>query len=200
MKLYRIHDADQRGYPYAYDYGPLPYDVPFVFGERLKLKIEVWRLNPTLPGLEIAESGSKWGDFMMCGCGLPSVVYSERVLHAMKTTRCSISSETEFPVGKIRSKKLRNVPPPRYFACQWRPGIEVDWTATGVKLNDKGQPIFGLNIPPRIARLSTWNGDDIFSWVNFESTHLTMLCTERVVELAKKQKWTNVRFELVQTS
>ena len=109
-------------------------------------------------------------------------------------------TETQFPVGKVKSRKLRCVPPPRYFACQWSGGIEVDWHATGVELDSKGLPIFGLNIPPRVAKLSTWNGDDIFSWTNWDVTHLTMLCTEKVVELAEKEKWTNVRFDPVLTS
>jgi len=200
MKFYRIRHADQRGFPYAYGYGPLSHPIPFVWGENLKSFKDLWKLNPMQPGLEIAESGSKWADFMLCGSGLPSLLYTERVLISLKALRCETLSETEFPVGKILSKKLRDVPPPRYFACQWKPGIELDWEAWGIKKDERGVPILPAIIPPPVAKLSTWNGDNVFSWSNHDETHLTMLCTENVVELAKKEKWINVRFNPIPTS
>lgn len=201
MKIYEIHDAEAEGFAYAQGYGELAHPIPFLVGERLDRRREFWKINPRPPGLFIENKGSKWGDFMLCGSGLPSMVIGERVITAIKQLRHEIMTETEFPIGAIGNKKLKTIPPPRYYAVQWVGGIEVDWRATGVEHDDAGNPIIVLGkVPNRVAKLSTWNGADIFSWTNWDSTHLTMLCTERVVELSEKEKWTNVRFDPVPTS
>jgi hypothetical protein len=204
MKLYRITDDSfkTRGFPYASGYGPLDGPMPFITGEMRESMLEFWKVNSRKPGLYIDEKGSQWGDFIMCGLGNPDVLIAERVLTSLRMLKCTILTATEFPIAEVRSKKLKNVAPPRYFAVQWGGGISLDWVAMGVAIDKKtGNPLtMPAQLPIRIANSATWNGDDIFSWSNWDVTHLTMLCTEKVFELAKEEKWTNVRFDPVPTS
>ena len=78
----------------------------------------------------------------------------------------------------------------------------MDFDAMSVNYDSSGQPVFESNkFMKPIAKLSTWNGKDLFSWNNWgNGLGLTLLCTERVVELAEKEKWTNVRFDPIPTS
>ena len=123
----------------------------------------------------------------------PSTFISERVLQSLCRMNSQVLTKTEFPIAEVKSKKLHGVPPPRYFAVQWAGGIEVDWDITGRERDAAG------NLKPLVAKASTWNGTDIFSWTNWDDTHLTMLCTEKIVELAEKEKWTNYEFKPVMT-
>jgi hypothetical protein len=170
--------------------------MPFLMGKMADQTEQFWQIHPRKPGIYTGDSGTKWGDFMMCAFDPPRTLITYRVLDGLRQLRGQVLTETEFPVAEVKSKKLREIPPPRYFAPQWAPGIEMDWRASGVERDNSGNPIIVPgNVPPRIAKLSTWNGSDIFSWVNWDATHLTMLCTERVVELAEKVKWTNCEFK-----
>lgn len=200
MNIYEMRDKglDSKGYPYASGYGPLTVEMPFLTGKIREVTLEFWKVNPRKPGLYIDEKGTKWGDIMAVYLTPPAWVISERVLTCFQKLSGKIETTTEFPVAEIKAKKLKEIPPPRYFTIQLGGGIEVDWSATGVEHDKLGNPIIiPGKIPPRIAKLSSWNGDDIFCWSNWDPARTSILCTERVVELAEKEKWTNVRFDPV---
>lgn len=203
MKLYELSDNGpySRGYPYASGYGPLDNSMPFLSGRMRDSMFEFWKKNPMKPGLYIDEKGTKWGDLIAVHLPPPALLVSERVRVCLEKVRCRIETCTEFPVAEIRAKKLRSVPPPRYFALQLRGGVAVHWRAMGIELDSLGKPVIvpGKQ-PPLVADLTTWNRDDIFSWSNWDPLQISLLCTERVVELAEKEKWTNVRFDPVLTS
>lgn len=195
MKLFQLRDRGcySPGFPYAHTYGKPDRPIPFWSSDQIERKSKMWDWRNRPHGIVTGDAGTKWGDFMMCGFAPPRTFISHRVLESLRKMPGQILTETEFPVAEVKSKKLRDVPPPRYFAPQWAPGIEVDWDVTGRERDE------AANMRPLVAKLSTWNGADIFSWANWDETRLTMLCTEKIVELAEKEKWTNAEFKPVLT-
>lgn len=103
------------------------------------------------------------------------------------------------PIHKIKPKRLREVAPPAYYVVEAAPGLAVDWQAMGVLTDERRRPridaIQAMKLPPLVFDWSTWNGRDLFSLTNWASP-LILYCTSRVKELATKEKWTNVEFEL----
>ena len=201
MKLYELSDRGcySRGFPYVRCYGKLTGQMPFLVGEAFEIHNKFWHVNPYKPGIETGDSGTKWGDFMMCAFMPPYTFINDRVLETLRRERGCVLTATEFPIAEVKSKKLRDIPPPRYFAVQWEAGIEPDWRAMEVPHDDQGRPITTRPVGTLIAKSSTWNGADIFSWANWDETHLKMLCTEKIVDLAEKEKWTNCEFKPVMT-
>ena len=198
--LFQLSDTGgkRRGFPYAHGFGKLEVPMPLLNGKLRELSEQFWRLHRRKAGIYTGESGSKWGDFMECAFAPPSTFITDRVLEALRKERGRVLTETEFPIAEVKSKKLRCVPPPRYFAVQWEAGIEPDWRAMEVPHDDQGRPITTRPVGTLIAKSSTWNGADIFSWHGW-GNNLPMLCTEKIVELAKKEKWTNCEFKPVIT-
>lgn len=201
MKLFQLSDRGcySRGFPYAHGFGKLDAPMPFLHGKLRELSEEFWRLHPRKPGIYTGESGSKWGDLMMCAFAPPSTFISGRVFESLSGMRGRVLTATEFPIAEVKSKKLRGIPPPRYFAIQWEAGIEPDWRAMEVPHDDQGRPIIQPPIEHLIAKISTWNGADIFSWHGW-GNNLPMLCTEKIVALAEKEEWTNCEFKPVATT
>ena len=163
--------------------------MPFLHPTQLERLREFWKVNPWPPGIYI-ETGRIWPDFLGHGGGSPSFFVTERVLESMRTEGLTITRATEIPIGQIDSKALKDKPPPRYFVVETAPGIEVDFAATGIPTDAEGKPVLNpLPKPwPPVAwrlRLSSWNGADLFCYSNFGGS-LTLVCTEKVVELAKR--------------
>ena len=202
MRIFQITDATwkTKGFPYAAGHGPVPGQMPFLSAKEKESLEALWRIDPrsAVPGLHIDEKGSKWGDFLAYPIHTAT---SARVCHALEESKAKVLHKTAMPIGVIRSKKLKNIPPPNYFVLQFAGGVEVDWQAMGIEIDSTGEPIINISNPQtRIAKLNTWNGSDVFAWINWDATPRTMLCTEKIVELAEKEKWTNVHFDPVPMS
>lgn len=203
MNLFKLRDQGPycKDYPWAYGYGPLD-KTPFLSAAARERILKFWQVDGSKSGLEIGEGGSKWPDFLGCGAPPPSFFISERVAKSMAALKCEITHLTEIPVGTVKSKKLKLTTPPRYFVPQVAGGIRIDWDAMDIKLDSEGYPIYNhQKALELIADSKTWNGFDLFSWANFQhEVGLTLLCTQKVVDLAEKEKWTNVRFDPVATT
>ena len=109
---------------------------------------------------------------------------------------------TEMPIAEINAKALKSKPAPKYFVVETIPGIEVDYAATGFKVDAHGRPILNPRPSPwpfpYQYRPDSWNGADLFGYHHFgtgDSPSLTMLCTERVKQLAESEGWTNAAFQ-----
>ena len=207
MKLYYIRDKAvySRSFPISNTIGPMAEPIPFLSGKHLEHMKSVWRVNSSnnRPGIYVDTAGSKWPDMMCCASGIVPFFCSERIVHGLRGLNCTIRYATQLPVVKIGSKKLSLVPPPHYYIIQVAAGIDADLEAMGVELDELGNPVFdSINPEPPIANMSTWNGEDVFSWRNIgagPTLGLTLICTEKVAELSEKEKWTNVRFDPIDT-
>lgn len=190
-----------KGSAWASGYGPLP-SMPY-FG-RLPLFLEskkgFWDVNPMEPGLHIDPDGKWWPDFLGCGNSPPVFFVSDMVIDDLEANGVPIWRKTEFPIASIESKALQKKKPPRYFAVEVENGINIDFPASGIAVDDDGIPQFTkeqrLNRPILKLDHTSWSGTDLFSYSNLgNGNRLTVLCTEKVKVLAEKEGWTSIKFE-----
>jgi hypothetical protein len=160
---------------------------------------EYWKVNPSAPGLEI-ETGSKWSDLLATGLSPFEFVVSQRLIESLQREGIAIFRKTRMPIHRIRPKRLKDLPPPAYYVLEAVPGLAVDWSAMAVLVGEDGRPRINaiqlMELPPFVFDWSTWSGLDLFSLTNLGSPMIPF-CTATVKELAEKEKWSNVEFELV---
>ena len=198
MNLYKICDLTwkTKGFAYASGFGPISDSMPFLSPEQLTNLKLMWGLDKrnSKAGFHIADKGTKWGDVLAYPI---EIAISRKILSSITSTNCKITHITRMPIGLISNKKLIKSAPPDYFIVQPQCGLEIDWDFMNIALDQKGFPVYDRTktIAP-VAKLSTWNGHDVFSWSNWgHNLATTLLCTEKVVQLASKEGWTNVYFE-----
>jgi hypothetical protein len=201
-KFYKLDCAHLgvKSIPYASGCGPLPGGMPFLSPELLESKLEFWKINPRPEGMTIC-GGRRWTDFIGNGGGGFSFCVSERVLTSLRSNGFVVSRATEIPIAQVDTERLRNQTPPRYYVIETAPGIEVDFVATGIPVDRSGRPVLNplpRPWPPRLWWLSlkSWTGADLFCYSNY-GDGLCLVCTEKVVELAKAEAWTNCSFDPV---
>jgi hypothetical protein len=173
--------------------------MPFLGPELLERYASYWQVNPSPPGMHIDPGGCSWSDIIGCGGVLPSFFVSQRILDDLAQAGIPIHRSTVMPIVSISAKRLKAAAPPVYHVLEADPGIEVDWCAMGIPVDSNNVAItnpYPKPWPPPVwlIRPSTWKGLDLFSYSNWQGK-LTLLCTQRVVDLAKLKGWTNVRFE-----
>ena len=201
-KFYHVRNAQFRNcrssFTWAMGYGPLEEDMPFLLPGQLEIKLRFWKANPRKPGL-YGENGSKWPDFLGHGGGMPSFFVSERVVNSLKASGIEIARLTHMPIASIKSrnKRLKEQTPPRYFVLEAPYAIEMDYEASGVPIDAGGIPIARLPDSPNwTLRLASWRGADLMCYPNmWKRPTFTLICTERVVQLAEREGWTNCYFE-----
>lgn len=201
MSFYAIRYENEPGMAWAGGYGPID-DLWFLRPPFLASKLRFWEVNPKPPGIHIDSGGRHWPDILGCGSSPPLFFVSDRVVNSLRAINATMGRVTEMPMAEIKAKALKSKPAPKYYVIETIPCIEVDLVATGFKLDVHGKAI--VNPPPKPwpspyrYRLDTWNGADLFAYRNFgptEGPYTEMFCTERVKELAEKERWTNVLFE-----
>lgn len=201
MNVYRItsETVGHTKYPWVGGWGPLA-SMPFFddFPEDCKeMKIKSWNLNRPPPGLKIDPGGKVWSDVIGCGGGPPSFFVSDRILSDLENEGIPVYRSTEMPIAKNLSKQLQDVPPPKYYVLEAEPGISWNFEAMGVQLSSKGIPIYDPVHPPEhIADLSSWNGSDLFC-LDKGRLKVSIMCNDRIKNMAIKHEWTNIRFNPV---
>ena len=201
-KLFKIRDAQfksgGRAFTWAMGFGPLEGEMPFLLPGDLECMLAIWEVDPRKPGLYV-EDGSKWPDLLGYGGGYPSFFLRERVVNSLNAAHIKIARLTPMPIADIksRSKRLLEQKPPRYFALEAPYAIEFDFEASGVPVDAAGKPITPL--PKSVVwtlKLASWTGADLMASPNmWKRSTCTLICTEKIVELAKRDSWTNCHFE-----
>lgn len=201
MKIFEVGVPDQRKAPFAHTYGPLP-DMPFFEGlEAFRESFEeYWEVNPISPGMMIDRGGWEWSDFILNGNSPPYFFVSQRIVDSLEREGIPIYRKTLMPIAGIESKKLKELEPPSYYVLEGIPAASLDFSAMGVAVDERGQPRWtSLQLkarPPFVFDGLSWDGLDLFSLRNLGST-IGLYCTERIVDLAEKEKWTNCDFKPV---
>jgi len=203
MKIYKLSsDTIDNGYVYASGYGPLPGGMPFLKSGFLSSMEKYWEVNPQNPGLYI-DPGKKrsWPDFLSNGHSPPMFFVSNVVVESLRKSGLDPARLTEMPVAEIRGKGHRKIPPPTYYVMEVNSGIEVAYEESGFRVDSDGKMIYPATERPKgsklFFRLDTWDGSDLFSYTLHESSpppHDILLCTERILQMAETDGWTNVRF------
>jgi hypothetical protein len=202
MKIYKIETGSSyaKQWAFAAGWGPLDGPMPFLDPEAMQRKIAFWKVNPRPPGIIILDTPARlWPDFLDNGGSPPNHFVSRRVLESLERVGIPYARATSIPIAEIRAKKLRAVPPPDYFVLEADQGIKLNFHAMGVPIDAKGNPMIPATQwqKDRILDASKWNGLDLFGFPGlfFHGPNSSVHCTERVVELAKKDGWTHVVFE-----
>lgn len=208
MKIYKLSsDTKGNGYVYASGYGPLPGGMPFLKSGFLSQMEKYWEINQQKPGLYIDPGRKKgWPDFLSNGHSPPMFFVSHRVVNSLNNIGIDPARLTAMPIAEIQGRGHRKNQPPKYFVIEVNSGIEVAYEESGFKVDSEGKMIFPATERPRgsklIFKLDTWDGSDLFSYTLHESSpppHDILLCTERILQLAEADGWTNARFTEVPT-
>lgn len=102
-----------------------------------------------------------------------------------------------FLIASIKSKRLKSIPHPIYYVIEAERGIDVDFPASGIPLDENGKPMPHLRPKDRTGmatvRLDSWNGKHLVSRRN-SGWPMYFICSEKIKDLAEKKGWTNVKF------
>ncbi len=154
---------------------------------------------------DLDNRGAKWPDRLGCG-HFPFFIVSERVIDAWASEGIGSFPHTEIELTPYRPKKLRDVPPPRYYWIDGEKirGALIDFEASGF-VGNKFCPECGVRTDdvvatgnrqdekawPYVFQESSWNGGNLFT-TDISST--VFFCTRAVVDCARQYKFTNMKF------
>jgi len=143
------------------------------------------------------EGGTKYPDVLGCGA-YPFLIVSKAVV--LDWERAGITNFERFAVGvaSIKSKRLREIPPPEYFRIEITGRCDIDLEASGLKVISFCQNCGHLRTDPAVASgfqmvAGSWDGSPLFRDVI--KYPRVSFCTNIVFELAYKHQRTNFRFE-----
>lgn len=146
------------------------------------------------------EGGTKYPDILGCGA-YPFLILTDAVVTAWR--QADIDCFQSYPVGiaDIKSKKLRDVPPPRYWRIEIEGTCRIDLRASGVEVVKFCPECHYLVTRPTMASgfqivKGSWNGCPVFR--DAELYPRVNFCTQKVLEVARQNRFTNFRFEPMQ--
>jgi hypothetical protein len=200
MKIYDIKATGNYGKPWAWASGLMWYEG----------KMDYWTPGPTLdsfrkycsvedemlPGINIDNVGRLWPDWLGAGGGVPSYYVSQRVIDSLRRAGISYRRAIEMPIGHIASKKLRQIPPPVYYVLEAPAAMTINL----VKRKVPGIDCFGRPIGRMIeeshyvAKADDWPGTELVSIKRLppkEQDYIFLFATQRIVDLAAEDGWTN---------
>jgi hypothetical protein len=195
---YAIGAANKKGYAYAFAFGPFDgfeslKSLHPAYIQRRRLN---WQVSPLeCSGLLIDDYGERWPDVLACSTAPPSCFFSERAIESLARNGIAPEQIIPVPVGSILGSKLLDIPRPNYYVIVPRIGIAVDYVASGIQLDQAGNPQLpvGQN-PPVQLDPDTWSGDDLFRCSNWPRGGKEFLCTEEMKRIVESEGWTNVEF------
>lgn len=143
------------------------------------------------------EGGSRYPDVLGCGA-YPFLIVSETIIGDWR--EANITSFHVYPVGisNVLTKRLRDIPPPQYYRVELDGVCQIDSKASGLRVVNQCPECHHLWTDPISASgfqmvPDSWDGSALFR----DSTLYPRVsfCTELILELARKHRRTNFRFE-----
>jgi hypothetical protein len=203
LKVRSIGDSK---FAWASGYGPIAEnidDIPFLKDAPDILKENLrgfWEVTKRGPGMLFDRGGGEWPDMLGCGMGDPHFFFSQKVVEDLQNYGIPLLRVTEMPPMLPFPKKLKDVPPPKYYVIEGIPGLEVAWAAMGIRHTDQNKADFSKGYPNRWppkewkVSLSSWTSLDLMSYKNWQMP-MTLVCTDEIRDIAKARKWTNIDFK-----
>ncbi len=148
------------------------------------------------------EGGSEYPDFLGCGA-YPFLIVSQTVINDWKAA--GITSFYTYPVGivEVESEELENTSSPTYYRVEIDGRCQIDLKASGLRVIRQALDCHYLITEPSVGsgfRMlpKSWDGSPIFRDVDLYPR--INFCTELVLQIARKYKHTNFRFEPMEGS
>jgi hypothetical protein len=142
------------------------------------------------------EGRSRWADAMGTAGGTPDLLVSERVVTALKGAGITCARAWPVVIERVWGP-LKHKPGPAYSHLSVPGRMNIDLVASGVTGSlpcpECLRPTIETDNPRRYVPVaSSWDGADLFRMRNWEIGRLC--CTRKVLDLARKERWTNFRF------
>jgi len=138
--------------------------------------------------------GGYWADIIGTGSGSPPFIVSDRVINALSDLGTTGFTANPVTISSVLDPRLSNSRQPSYFYLSIHGRVSIDWKKSrlaepclscGAPLNPQ------IGTPEKVFPIeSSWDSTDIFEGVPWGGPY----CTLRILELARKQHWTNFRF------
>lgn len=136
-----------------------------------------------------------WPDVIGSGNGVPFMV-SQRVVETLQGAGSTGVLAYPVVIEEVKSLTLQKGARPRYYYVQGAGTIDIDMDACGFKgprCSVCRGSIEALDqAVRRVPKPETWSGHDLFMMQNHPTNQV--LCTEKVLLLARENRWSNFRF------
>lgn len=141
-----------------------------------------------------ADKGRNWYDIMHTENMLP--IFSERVVDSLKSFGATGVDFFPIEISHIESRALKKKPLPELYWASIKGGIEIDEVYLGEQPERCGMcgSFKGIFRPQRFVPKYAHEADvDFLRIKNINTRYL--ICSHRVLELARKYKWSNFLFQ-----
>lgn len=143
------------------------------------------------------EKGTQWPDAVGSGGSGPRFFVSERVVDGLKAVAKTSFRPHPMEIADVTSKRLRELKPPKYFYLELLGRIDIELRASGLCESAPCPECFKSPVIEEatgyVPKPETWDGQALFSIRNYPIA--AFFCTEEVLELARKDRWSNFSFQ-----
>lgn len=148
----------------------------------------------------VVEGGSKYPDVLGCG-EYPFLIVSEDIINDW--IGAGITCFAKYCVGISESKgsKIQEIEPPQYYRIEIDGRCKINLKDSGLEIKRSCESCGDITTTPLTAKgfrmqSSSWDGSDLFR--DIELYPRVNFCTEKIAQLAGKNKRTNFRFEIME--
>jgi|GEM_PF-6407151 len=146
----------------------------------------------------IIDSGTSWWDFIFSSS--MNFLVSEKVVDGLDSINATGFTPIPVRITAVCSKKLRVLPEPNLFFLDVHGRMEVDmqthdrlWAERCSHCRRLLLGNFSGELVRYVPRPETWDGSDLFVTIS-DMIRGSRHCTRRILELARRERWTNCRF------
>ncbi len=146
----------------------------------------------------VVDEGTYWPD-VLGAASSPIHAVSARVVRALEDEAASGFEVCPMHLAEVRGRRLAHLPEPEYFYLNVTGAVDIDLAAGGIG-DVPACPECFQQIPEghkpahrHVPIAGTWDGADFVRTRNLPN--LLTFCTRRIVELARRDRWSNLRID-----